>query len=209
MYKNRAGQKSIVYAWDKTTGLPKTGDAGNITSYISKDGGAASASDDTNPTEIDATNLKGYYAFDLLQAETNCDLFLQAPVSATSDIIVFPVILYTVRGSIAGPFRNIASQKLGIFAYDLTTNIGKDGDAGNITCYYSLDGAAASQTNDVNPTEVDATNMKGFYLFDLTQAETNATVGVFKAESGTADIVASPVDVRFRPVSAGGFGVLF
>ena len=96
MFKNTASQKVIVYAIDSTTGLPKTGDAGNITGYISKDGGSATVTNDTNPTELDATNLKGLYAFDTTQSETNCDLFSLSPVSATANITLEPVVAYTI-----------------------------------------------------------------------------------------------------------------
>jgi len=94
--KNVASQKVLIFAWDTVNREPKTGDAGNITAYITKDGGGAVQSDDVNPAEIDATNLKGIYAFDLLQAETNCDLFALKATSSTSDIEIDPVIVYTV-----------------------------------------------------------------------------------------------------------------
>ena len=95
IYKNVAGQKCLIFAWDAAAGAAKTGDAANITAYISKDGGAAAQSNDANPTELDATKLPGVYAFDLTQAETNCDLFLLAAKSATSDVQIEPVIAYT------------------------------------------------------------------------------------------------------------------
>ena len=95
MYKNVA-QKLAVYAYDVAAAdAPKTGDAGNITAQISKDGGATNASNDVNPTELDATDAKGIYIFDLLQAETNCDLFILSAVSSTGSIRLDPVIAYT------------------------------------------------------------------------------------------------------------------
>jgi hypothetical protein len=42
---------------------------------------------------------------------------------------------------------------------------------------------------DTSATEMDATNAKGYYLFDLTQAETNADTLLFSAKSSTANIV--------------------
>jgi len=96
MFKNTAG-KIIVYAIDSTTGLPKTGDAANITAHYSQDGVAGGAITDTNPTEIDATNLKGQYVFDNTGAEANCDLFTLSPVSATASITLDPAIIYTVK----------------------------------------------------------------------------------------------------------------
>lgn len=94
VYKNVASQKLAVFAVD-STGAAKTGDAANITAYISKDGGAASASNDTNPTELDATNAKGIYIFDMTQTETNADLLVLVPKSATSGVTLRPVIVYT------------------------------------------------------------------------------------------------------------------
>ena len=96
MQKNIAGQKVVVFAWDKAADEPKTGDAGIITAYISLDGDTSPAqSNDVNPTELDATNMKGLYVFDLTQAESNGDLFVLAAVSGTSNIVLEPVILYT------------------------------------------------------------------------------------------------------------------
>ena len=43
MFKNVAGQKAYLYAYDASTGLPKTGDAANISLAVSKDGAAPAA----------------------------------------------------------------------------------------------------------------------------------------------------------------------
>ena len=96
MFKNVASQKLAVFAWDGAAGAAKTGDANNITAQVSKDGAASAAIDDTNPAELDATDHPGIYVFDLLQAETNCDLFVLTPDSSTTDIIFRPIIIYTV-----------------------------------------------------------------------------------------------------------------
>ena len=71
-----------------------------------------------------------------------------------------------------------------MFAFNRTTNVPQTGDALNITAKIAKDWAAAAATNDVNPTEVE----DGYYLFDLTQAETNAKVLDLLPESSTADI---------------------
>jgi len=88
IYKNEASQKLAVVAIDTSDGSLKTGDAGNITAQISKDGGASAGTDDTNPTELDSTNHPGVYIFDLAQAETNADLITLTAESATGDISV-------------------------------------------------------------------------------------------------------------------------
>lgn len=87
LYKNTTGQQWIVFAFDRTTNQPKTGDAGNITANLRIDGGGADVVDDTNPTELEG----GYYIFDLTQAETNGDMILIAPASGTTNIQVIGV----------------------------------------------------------------------------------------------------------------------
>lgn len=88
MKKNVASQKVRVYAFDSTTSLPKTGDAANLTAYISKDFGAITALTDTSATEEDSTNAKGYYLFDITQSETNADDILITCKSSTANIVV-------------------------------------------------------------------------------------------------------------------------
>jgi hypothetical protein len=95
MNRNRSGQKAAVYAWDSANVQGKTGDAAQITAQISLDGGASAATDDTNPTELDATDHPGIYLFDLTQAETNAKLIIITPASSTSDIDFRPLIIYT------------------------------------------------------------------------------------------------------------------
>jgi len=82
-------------------------------------------------------------------------------------------------------FKNIASQKWIVFAYNVTTGLPETGDAANITAEISIDGAAGSATNDVNPTELE----DGYYVFDLTQAETNGDLLTILPESTTSNIV--------------------
>lgn len=99
--KNIAGQKVAIFAWDDGAGAPKTGDAANIKGRISKDGGAPAATNDTNPTELDATNMKGVYIFDLTQAETNGDLILISAVSSTANVVIRPVFASTLLSAFA------------------------------------------------------------------------------------------------------------
>tara|TARA_R110002020_G_scaffold467655_1_gene691372 strand:+ start:8087 stop:10348 length:2262 start_codon:yes stop_codon:yes gene_type:complete len=80
--------------------------------------------------------------------------------------------------------KNVASQKMIVFAFNKTNNNPLTGDAANITANISKDYAASVSTNDVNPTETE----DGYYAFDLTQAETNADVIQVLPSSTTADI---------------------
>ena len=99
LFKNVASQKIHIYAYDSTTGAAKTGDAANITAYVSLDG-TANAIDDTNPAEVDATNMPGIYVFDLTQAETNCNAFALYAKSATANIRIEPIIGFTTGGAV-------------------------------------------------------------------------------------------------------------
>ena len=99
LFKNVASQKIHVYAYDSTTGAAKTGDAANITGYVSLDG-TANAIDDTNPAEVDSTNMPGLYVFDLTQAETNCNAFALVAKSSTANIRIEPIIGFTTGAAI-------------------------------------------------------------------------------------------------------------
>lgn len=88
----------IVFAFDSTTNLPKTGDAANLTAYVSKDYNTVTVLGDTSAAEMDATNAKGYYLFDLTQAETNADTLLFSAKSSTANVVVVgvPAVVFTV-----------------------------------------------------------------------------------------------------------------
>ncbi len=127
MQKNTASQKLIVFAFDSTTSLPKSGDAANITAYVSKDYGAVTVLGDTSATEMDATNAKGYYLFDLTQTETNADTLLFSAKSVTSNIVVVgaPATVFTTA-----PNFNLTSidsnGRLDIIKVAGTTQTAKD-----------------------------------------------------------------------------------
>lgn len=80
--------------------------------------------------------------------------------------------------------KNQAGQKWRVYAFNVTTNQEVTGDATNITAKLSKDYAAAVALTDVNPTETE----DGFYLFDLTSAETNANDLAIYPESSTGDV---------------------
>lgn len=87
MQKNVAGQKWKVFAFNRTTNVPLTGDAANITANIDIDFAGAGATNDVNPTEQE----DGFYTFDLTQAESNGKQLSLYPVSSTGDIQVIAV----------------------------------------------------------------------------------------------------------------------
>jgi hypothetical protein len=80
--------------------------------------------------------------------------------------------------------KNVASQKWIVFAFDRTDNTPKTGDAANITANLRIDGGAANPVDDVNPTELE----DGYYVFDITQAESNGDLIVICPASSTGDI---------------------
>lgn len=168
VYKNRAGQKLAVFAVD-SSGAAKTGDAANITAYISKDGGAAAATNDVNPTELDATNAEGVYLFDLTQAETNADLIVLAPKSATSGVTLRPVIVYTepeIRSADVTYWNGSAAPAMTGDAYAVVN----DGTHGNAALKTILDAI-----DDYVDTEVAAIKAKTDQL-TFTGADVHATL---------------------------------
>ena len=120
MQKNVTGQKLVVFAFDRTTGVPFTGDSVNITANISKDNGASVAITDINPTETEG----GYYSFDLTQAETNADVIQAFPSSTTTDIqvIATPAIIYTTPMSFADGVIQTADHTSNIVSILADTN---------------------------------------------------------------------------------------
>ena len=126
MQKNIGSQKLIVFAFDSTTNLPKTGDAANITAYESLDWGAVTVLGDTSATEMDATNAKGYYLFDLTQAETNGNTIAFSAKTTTANIVVIgaPAVLQTVTTALT--------------AAQIATGIWQDTTAGDFTTASSV-----------------------------------------------------------------------
>ncbi len=124
-YKNVASQRITVFAFDVSTNLPKTGDAANITARLRKDGGATAATNDVNPTEVDATNMPGLYEFDMTQTETNADHVSLLAKSTTANIQLDPVVIFTDPGTNAGLTANTTL----IEGSDATTQIASSVDA--------------------------------------------------------------------------------
>jgi hypothetical protein len=100
LFKN-AAQKIHVFAYDATTGAPKTGDAGNITAYVSLDGTSQAVDDvSAHPSEVSAANMPGVYAFSLSAGETNCDSFALYAKSSTANVCIEPIVGFTQAGAI-------------------------------------------------------------------------------------------------------------
>jgi hypothetical protein len=104
------------------------------------------------------------------------------------------IILMLVSICLAPIYKNTASQKVFVFAYDKTTGLGKIDDEPNITARITT-GGVGTVTNDAHPTPVDDTNCPGIYAFDLTQGETNYNQFVLYAKSTTSNILINPVTI--------------
>ena len=79
--------------------------------------------------------------------------------------------------------KNVA-QKWAVFAWTIATGVGKTGDAANITAAVRIDGGAANAVDDANPAELTL----GYYVFDVTAAETNGDNIVMIPASTTAGV---------------------
>mgnify|MGYP001579971710 CR=1 FL=1 len=82
--KRNTAQKLGVFAYSKTTLLGVAGIAATITCKLSRDGAAAVALTDTNPTELES----GYYAFDVTAAESNAQHIIPIVSTSTADTTV-------------------------------------------------------------------------------------------------------------------------
>lgn len=97
MFKNVASQKIAMFAYDSTTGAPKTGltTGATLVPYVSKDYGTVTALGTATVTEMDATNAPGWYSFTLAQAESNADALLFSGKSSTANIYVAGQLIFT------------------------------------------------------------------------------------------------------------------
>ena len=94
--RNASSQYIEFYVVDTVTGTPKTGDAANLTAYVSIDGDTTPDTlTDTSATEVDATKAPGLYRFDLSSGETNGKSCVYTAKSITSGIYVYPRFVYT------------------------------------------------------------------------------------------------------------------
>ncbi len=96
MHKNVASQFVYFYAWNHLSDSEETGDAGNISVFVSLDGAAEDPSSNS-VGEIDATNAPGVYALALTQGETNAGAICFSAISTTSGVIIMPIFVQTER----------------------------------------------------------------------------------------------------------------
>lgn len=102
-------------------------------------------------------------------------------------------------------FKNTASQRWVVFAFDVTDGTPETGDAANISANIDIDGAGLGALTDAAPAELG----NGYYAFDLTQAETNGDELHLEPESSTANIevLGCPAVVYTRPPNFSDLGI--
>jgi hypothetical protein len=92
--------------------------------------------------------------------------------------------------------KNVAGQKIYIFAWDGLASGPKTGDTANISVRISKDGgASAACANSVS--ELDATNHPGVYVLTLSQAETNCDAFAITPSSLTDYVNFNQTDTIF------------
>ena len=188
MYKNVASQKVAIFAWDGATGAPKTGDAGNITAQISKDGAATAATDDLNPTELEATDAPGIYIFDLTQAETNADLVVLVAVSSTASIVIRPVIAYPTL---------LTSTKAGYLDASINTVDGVVDAIKEKTDNLPASPAAVGSEMALEDDAITAAKFDESTAFPLKSADTGASaVARTGADSDTLETLSDQLDTK-------------
>lgn len=173
-YKNTASQKIFIYAWDRINDRGKIGHAANITAQISKDGGPAAATNDTNPTELDAADHPGVYCFDTIQSETDADVIILSAVSSTDDVWIDPVIIHTHDATLfstAGAIEYTYTIDDGSNPIEgVEVWISTDSEGGNIIWTGTTDASGVARATDGQKPWLDAGTyygwaQKGGYTF--------------------------------------------
>ncbi len=97
--------------------------------------------------------------------------------------------------------KNVTGQKIAVFAFDYSTGAPMTGDAGNITVYVDIDWGGLNALTDTSASEISSTNAPGWYLFDLTQAETNGNTLLFTGKSGTSNVAIVGTQIQTVPAN--------
>lgn len=193
MFKNTAGQKIEMFAFDSATGLPKTGDAANITVYVAKDFGATTALADTGATEKDATNDKGTYIFDVSQAESNADNLRFSGKSTTSGIVIVPVSLCVLPPNFGATVISSAGT-IGI-----QSNIKKNQALSAFQFLMTLVGTLAPATGKT----VTVTRLidSGSFAAGTLSAVTEVGAGYYRVDFGAGDLNGNCITLRATEAS--------
>lgn len=198
MFKNVASQKIALLAVDSATGRPKTGDAANITAYVSQEFGTATALTDTTATEMSSTNAPGWYWFDLTQAETNADALLFTGRSATTGIDIIANLVYTTPAR----FTTLAIATDG--GTKVTSIIKKNSAISN----YHFLMTDSTTHNPVTGKTVTVTRVidSGTFAGGTIGSVTEVSDGLYRVDLPAADLNGNVVTLKF---SASGCDDLF
>lgn len=212
-FKNVGSQILEVFAFDYTTGAPKTGDSANITAYVTIDGGSVTVLADTSATEKSSTNAPGWYQFDLAQGETNGDHLLYTAKSSTGNVTVVgmdtnsrPSAFGLVAGATNGLFiagTNAATTVTTAFTTTFTGNL--TGSVGSVTglTASNLDATISSRMATYTQptgflaatfpaTVASTTNITAGTITTATNLTNAPTVGDFTAAMKTSLNAATP-----------------
>ncbi len=183
MNKNTAGQKLTVFAFDRTTGAAKTGDAANITCKESIDNGAYSALTDTNPDEKES----GFYEFDLTQAESNGNKLAWIPVSTTENVMVIacPAVVYTSPPS----FQSLVVNNLDA---SITSRSTFDPDVDIVARVTLVD--SCTENEDMRGTDGAVTDISALALEETSQDIKAKTDNLPESPADVSDIPSIPTD---------------
>lgn len=155
MFRNVASQKIQLFAFTTATGAPTTGDAANLTAYVTKDHGTPTALTDTSASEQSSTNAPGVYLFDLTQGETDANELTFSGKSSTSGVTVVPRFVSTFPATgILAPAT--AGRTLVVDAAGLAdANVVKIGPSGSGTAQTARDiGASVLLSNGTGTGQV-------------------------------------------------------
>ena len=83
-------------AWDTVNNVGKTGDVGNHTIKLVRDGVVAIPTN--TPVEVDATNCPGIYKLSLIASEMNCNVVTLAGKSSATGVSIIPITVTTEGG---------------------------------------------------------------------------------------------------------------
>lgn len=173
---------ATFYAYDSATGAPKTGDSGNITPRLVKDGNDAALTT-TTVTEVNATNLPGTYKVSISATEADCDELVVGGKSTTSGVYIVPSNYQMERLPNAAPGASGGVVLFGTGTGAINASGGR-ADA-NVTYFGGAAGTFASGRPDVNATHVAGTAQTGRDLGAVLGAWTgsgvNTVLGAFKA----------------------------
>ncbi len=203
MFKNVASNVAL-FAFDSTTGAPKTGDAANLTAYVAKDWGAVTVLADTSAAEMSATNAPGWYLFSLAQAETNADVLLFTGKSSTSDVVVVGMRVDTAPANFTSfvaqsgdSFARLGAPAGASIASDIANvSGGGGGGAGAITWVYTL----TSTSGGVPIADADvwvSSDAAGVVVLASGRTDQNGQV-TFYLDAGTVYVFRQKTGVNFN-----------